>query len=88
MIHVKHIVASGNDIRIMGANRDTVKIESNGIAYMKFHAKDLIEALAEHRNSVILEIVGRPNLNEWMGTKTPQVFIEDYDIEPYNPLDF
>ena len=88
MIHVKHIVVSPSDIRIMGSNHDTVKIESNGVAYMKFHAKDLIEKLSEYHSSVILEIVGRPNLNEWMGVKTPQIFIEDYDVQLYNPLDF
>ena len=88
MVHVKHIVVSPSDIRIMGSNRDTVKIESNGVAYMKFHAKDLIERLSEYHNSVILEVVGRPNLNEWMGIKTPQIFIEDYDIQLYNPFDF
>lgn len=88
MLHIKHIVASGSDIRIMGANKDTVKIECNGVAYMKFHAKDLIEELSHYHNSVIIEVVGRPNLNEWMGNKTPQVFIEDYSIEQYNPFDF
>lgn len=71
IIHVKHIVASGSDIKIMGANKDTIKIECNGIAYMKFHAKDLIEQISQYRGSMIMEIVGRPNLNEWMGTKTP-----------------
>lgn len=88
MIHVKHIIASGNDIRIMGTNKDTVKIEYNGIAYMKFHAKDLIEEISQYNGSIIMEVVGRPNLNEWMGTKTPQIFIEDCDIQQYNPLDF
>ena len=88
MIHVRHIVVSPSDIRIMGSNRDTVKIENNGVAYMKFHAKDLIERLSEYHNSVILEIVGRQNLNEWMGIKTPQIFIDDYDIQLYNPLEF
>lgn len=88
MIYVKHIVASGNDIRIMGANKDTIKIEYNGIAYMKFHAKELIEQISQYQGSIIMEVVGRPNLNEWMGTKTPQIFIEDCDIQQYNPLDF
>lgn len=88
MIHVKHIMVAPSDIRVMGTNKDTLKIECNGVAYMKFHAKDLIEELAQYKKTVILEVVGRPNLNNWMGNITPQIFIDDYDITEYNPLDF
>ena len=65
----------------MGANSDTLKIEYNGIAYMKFHAKDLIEELKNiGNNNVTMTIVGRANLNNWMGRITPQLFIENYEI--------
>lgn len=64
----------------MGKNSDTVKIEKFGISYMKFHAKDFIKELSEF-DDIKLEIVGRPNLNEWMGNYTPQIFIENYQIK-------
>ena len=76
---MKDINITKNDIRIMGKNSDTVKIEKFGIAYMKFHAKDFIQELAKY-DDIKLEIVGRPNLNEWMGNYTPQIFIENYQI--------
>lgn len=55
----------------MGKNQDTVKIIKNGIAYMKFFAKDFIEELKSYPNDIKLEVVGRANLNEWGGRVTP-----------------
>lgn len=80
LIHIKDINITKNDVRIMGKNQDTVKIEKFGIAYMKFHAKDFIQELAQY-DSIKLEVVGRANLNEWGGAYTPQIFITNYQIE-------
>ena len=80
LIHIKDINITKNDIRVMGRNLDTVKIEKFGIAYMKFHAKDFIEELKQYNGEIKLEVVGRANLNEWNGTYTPQIFISDYEI--------
>ncbi len=81
LIHVKNITFNSSNVRVMGANQDTVKIEVNGMAYLKFHAKDLIEELQQYNGIITMEIVGKPNLNEWMGRVTPQMFIEDYEIK-------
>lgn len=81
LIHIKDININKSDIRIMGKNQDTVKIEKFGIAYMKFHAKDFINELAQYDNDIKLEVVGRANLNEWGGYQTPQIFITNYQIE-------
>ena len=27
-----------------------------------------------------VSIVGKPNINEWMGQKSAQLFIEDYEV--------
>lgn len=87
LIHIKDINITDKDIRIMGRNLDTVKIEKFGIAYMKFHAKNLIEELKQYNGEIKLEIVGRANLNEWNGTYTPQIFITNYQISD-NTLGF
>jgi hypothetical protein len=41
-----------------------------GFARPCFFAKDMIEELKKY-NSIKLEIVGKANINEWMGRKTP-----------------
>lgn len=64
----------------MGKNQDTVKIEKNGIAYMKFKAKDFIQELFSFNNEIKLNVIGRANVNQWGGNTTPQIFIDDYEI--------
>jgi single-stranded-DNA-specific exonuclease len=80
LIHVSDINVTMSDVKIMGKNMDTVKIEKFGIAYMKFHAKDLIEDLHKY-SKVKLEIVGRANVNYWGGNVIPQIFIDDYEVK-------
>lgn len=80
IIHISDINITMNDVKIMGKNMDTVKIEKFGISYMKFRAKDFIEELKEY-SSMKLEVVGRANLNYWGGNVIPQIFIEDYEIK-------
>ena len=79
LIYISNINLTKNDIQIIGKNADTVKFEKFGITYIKFHAKDLINELGIY-NEMKVELVGRPNVNEWMGNYTPQIMIEDYEI--------
>ena len=80
LIHIRDINITKHDVQIMGKSADTVKIVKFGIAYMKFHAKQMLEDLAKY-DVIKLEVVGRANLNEWMGQYTPQIFISNYQVE-------
>lgn len=78
LILVKDIFINNNDIQIIGKNKDTLKFEKNGITYIKFHAKNILP-LFKYEN-MKLNIIGKVNLNEWMGKEIPQLFIEDLEI--------
>ena len=80
LILIKDINITRDDVRIMGKNQDTVKIEKNGIAYMKFKAKDFIQELFSFNNEIKLNVIGRANVNQWGGNTTPQIFIDDYEV--------
>ena len=80
LIHITDINITANDVQIMGKNKDTIKFEKFGIAYVKFHAKDLIEELSKYP-SMKIEVVGKANLNEYAGRFTPQIFIEDIEVK-------
>ena len=81
LVHVSNITVNPAAIRIMGANADTLRIDVNGIPFIKFRAKDMIEEIQSHKTAFVMEVVGKPNLNEWMGRTSPQMFIEDYEIK-------
>ena len=80
IIYVKNIRFNKSEVQVMGKNQDTVKIFKNGIAYMKFFAKDFIKELEEAPDNLVLNVIGRANLNEWNSKVTPQIFIDDYEI--------
>ena len=82
VVCVEDILCSPRSVRIMGSNQDTLKIEYNGMSYLKFRAKDLIEKINKYPADAKLSItvVGRCNLNEWGGRVSPQLFIDDCEI--------
>lgn len=79
LIYIDNINLIQDDIQIIGKNKDTVKFEKFGIVYIQFHAKELINKLKEY-NNISIKIIGRANLNTWMGKETPQIIIDDYEI--------
>lgn len=79
LVYIGDLNITKQDIQILGKDKNTVKITKNGIAYMKFHAKELIEDLEKYEQ-IKLNVIGKPNVNEWMGNLTPQIFIEDYEV--------
>ena len=82
VVCVENILCSPRSVRIMGSNQDTLKIEYNGMSYLKFRAKDLIEKINKYPADAQLSmtVVGRCNLNEWGGRISPQLFIDDCEI--------
>lgn len=80
LVVVKNIFIKQSDIHIMGRNNDTIKFEKNGISYIKFFAKDLIEELKQY-DEMKIEVVGKTVMNEWNGFYTPQIMIEDLEVE-------
>ncbi len=79
LIYVTHVPVQNK--RVMGTNQDTIKFEYNGITYIKFHAKELINQLEQDPTISLIEVVGRMTINVWGNTKTPQILIDDYDVE-------
>lgn len=88
VIIVKNITLDKSSIQIIGSNKDTLKFMFNNITYIKFKAKDLIEELNNNNNKISLTVVGKGNLNKWGGKVTPQIFIENIEINKINDIDF
>ena len=81
MIVVKDIPL--RNVNVMGNDRSSIKISYNGIDYVKFKDTDFIEEVLDDRTK-ILTVYGRVNLNEWMGKKSVQCFISDYELKEDN----
>ena len=60
----------------------TLKITlDNGVACIKFKSsEEEYKSLYSDSGCVIVSLVGRCAINEWMGQITPQILIDDYEI--------
>lgn len=70
-----------NDITIMGKDNSTVKITIDRLPCIKFKDRELVEQLTSY-NSGKITIIGRPQINNWMGNEITQLFIDNIEIEP------
>ena len=70
---------TADEIRVMGADGSSLKISHDGVDFVAFKCKDLIAQL-QAKESGHITIVGRPQLNEWMGRKSVQVIIDDIEV--------
>jgi hypothetical protein len=76
---IENIKLSCDDTSVIGKNADTLRFVKNGVTYVMFKASKLIEEV-QGKTEFSLDIVGRANLNEWAGTVSPQIMIEDYNF--------
>lgn len=79
LIVIENLHLSKNDIQAIGAKKDTVKFTINGVTYIKFKDETLLEKLTKNLTMTVT-ILGKANLNDYMGQITPQIFIENYEI--------
>ena len=87
----RYISSSELEKIVSTSDLNVERITYNGIAYMKFHAKEMIAELSKYEGNMELEVIGRGNINKWGGRKTPQIFIDNYNIiqlKDNNILDF
>lgn len=89
LIVVENIKVDKNkDISIIGRNIDTVKLTYNGMTYMFFRATEFIKALQSAPTIFTLTVIGRANVNEYMGTRTPQIMVDNWELSNYDMFQF
>lgn len=88
IIIVKNITIDTKDISVIGAYKDTLKFTFNGITYIKFKAKELIDKIFLYNGKLNITVAGRGNINEWGGKRTPQILLEEIEIKESDPYDF
>lgn len=67
------------DVKFMGKNESSIKITVDGVSFVVFSDEKLAKLLKDKKYAHA-QIVGRPQLNEWMGNTTVQVMIDDIEI--------
>ena len=70
-----------DQVSFMGANGTSVRIMvDNEVACISFNNEDLMCQLASMPYGGHATIIGRPQINEWLGRKSVQLMIDDIEI--------
>ena len=86
LLYIKNIPLLHKDIVTMGTNGDSFKFIKNGIAFVKFKDLEFYDNISNAEEPIYLNVIAKANMNYWNGHSTPQLFIQDYNIE--NIYDF
>ena len=87
-IAIENITINSKDIVVQGARKDTIKFVINGITYIKFFAKDLIEKIKSKEGKLTMTVLGRGLVNRWMGKEIPQILIDEIEFKEASIYDF
>lgn len=71
---------SAADTMLMGADKSSVKITIDGVSCVAFKDPDLAAQINAMPNGGHATIIGRPQINEWMGRKSVQLMIDDIEL--------
>ena len=91
LVAVENLKVTPNMVEIYRKMTNTIKISlGNGISIMKFNAsEELCDKLTKNNTGYMeIDIVGKCNINNYMGNITPQIFIEDLNITDSNKYYF
>lgn len=90
IIAIENIILQRSNIEIFGKNEDTVSFEIDGIKYILFKCKsgnplyDWLQNAWNDEAKVTINLVGKPNINEFNGVRTPQIVVEDVLLINYD----
>lgn len=94
LIAIESISLKRDDINIIGKTSNTLKFTlPNGIEFVQFFCKpgmnlyDWVNETWDTNDLITINVVGQPGVNDFMGTKTPQIVIKDVEIVSRDILD-
>ena len=91
MIAFTNIPVTKDNIAFLGSNERTLRITlpEKRTNMIKFNIKDAEKTLLDPGEGVLtMTVIGKCELNHYMGNATPQIKIEDYDIVRRSAWDF
>lgn len=91
LIAIENIPLNADTIHFLGANQKTLRINLEGkkTNMIKFNISDEDKAVLDPNGGVLTAtIIGKCDMNYYMGTATPQIKIEDFEINKRMLYDF
>ena len=91
LIAITNIKIDSEGIQYLGSDKNTLKLTFPGrkTSMIKFHMKEDQKLLLDPQGGILtLTAIGKCQLNHYMGSVTPQVLLEDFEIVKRTKWDF
>ncbi|PAV30317.1 hypothetical protein CIL05_07555 [Virgibacillus profundi] len=84
MIH--SINVNKTAVLLQGKSKNVLKFAVNGIEFIKFGSseeeyKSIVDVEEKKSRQVSINVIGKASMNTFRGQKTPQIMIEDFEVE-------
>ena len=79
LIAVENVPVNSNNLSIMGQKSKHLKFEYKDITYIKFHVPEEEIEIFQNKN-LLINVVGRCDVNIWQDTFNYQLIIQNYEI--------
>lgn len=87
LVAIENIEITRDDVSLIGKTSNTLKfVLPNGIEFVQFFCKDGMTLYDwanetwDTSDAITINVVGQPAVNDFMGTRTPQIVIQDVEI--------
>ena len=75
-----------SDFKILGEKQDSLKLMYKGVSLVALKRKELVEAFSDleslnSKNKIEVEVIGSPEINEYMGYKNIQVKVKQMEMK-------
>ncbi|MDF2503876.1 DHH family phosphoesterase [Clostridium sp.] len=83
LLCIENIEIPIENVKLMGKNKNTIKIETEEVSYVKFFTNEdrYNEIINKNINGILrFNIIGKASMNEYNGNCIPQIIIEDYEV--------
>lgn len=80
---MENVAVTNDMLSLMAKDRNpTLKIQlPNGVTCIKFKSsEEELDNLSSELGCVSINLIGRPEVNRYFGSVTPQIIITDYEI--------
>jgi len=81
LIYIENITVSTESVKLLGDNKNTIKIETDEVDFIKFKSsEDIYDNMVDWKDKVTLNIIGRASINEYNGKMYGQIIVEEWEV--------
>lgn len=81
LIYVENVKVHARDVKLLGEDKSTIKIESDEVDFIKFKSnEEAYNLMVDWKDEVILNIIGRASINEFNGKMYGQIIVEEWEV--------